>query len=89
MVTLLFSLKVGVAGVLLSIAGQKLSALWGNRLTVQTIGDIAEKMTREHYQLSRRDSKTFNKKEVREVLTDLFAHELSLDKSVLHTDAVF
>jgi hypothetical protein len=53
------------------------------------LGEIAEKMTRENHLQSRRNPKTFNKKEVEKVLQDLFSVEFDLEKAELTRDAKF
>lgn len=72
-----------------SIAGLWLANKIGNELDLQTVGQVAEKMTRENYIKSRRNSKTFNKNEIEKVLTDWFSNDLYLDKSKLTREAKF
>ena len=79
--------QIGLLGVSCSIAGLWISVFSGNVLDIQTVGQLAEKMTRENYLKSRRNPRTFNKKEIEKVLTDLFSVELALDKSKLTRDA--
>jgi len=81
--------RIGVLGLLISIGGLKFSYKIGNELDLQTVGQIAEKATRENYLKSRRNSKTFNKNEIEKVLTDLFSNDLGLDKSILKREAKF
>jgi hypothetical protein len=61
----------------------------GNELDLQTVGEIAERMTTDNYLKSRRDPKTFNKREIEKVLTDLFSNDLDLDPSKLNREAKF
>jgi hypothetical protein len=96
LVLLLFSLvglfikwQFGLLGLLISICGFWVSAKLGNELNFQTLGQIAEKMTRDNYLKARHNSKTFNKSEIEKVLTDLFATDLGLDKSLLTRDSTF
>lgn len=63
-----------------SFFGFKLANKIGNELDLQTVGQIAKKMTREHYIQSRRDPKTVNKKEVEELLTKWFIESFDIDK---------
>jgi uncharacterized membrane protein len=81
--------KIGVLVLIISIGGLWLANKIGNEFDVQTIGEVAAKMTRENYLKSRRNSKTFNKSEIEKVLTDLFSYELELDKSKLTREAKF
>ena len=86
-VGLFFYWKIGVSGLILSIIGLWLSNKTGEELKVQTVGQVAEKMTRENYLKSRRNPKTFNKEEIEKVLTDWFCNDLGLDKNKLNRDA--
>jgi len=76
-----------LAGFALSVIGVRLANKMGNELDLQTVGQVAEKMTREYYLKSRRNPKTFNKKEVEKVLRDWFSKELYLEKGELTREA--
>lgn len=84
-----FHWQTGLAGVAFSIAGLWLANKTGNELDLQTVGQVAEKMTRENYLKSRRNPRTKNKKEIEKVLTDWFSNDLFLDKSELKREAEF
>ncbi len=89
LVGLFFNWQIGLLGLAFSIAGLRLASKIGNELDLQTVGQVAEKMTRENYLKSRRNSKTFNKSEIEKVLTDWFSNDLDLDKSKLTREAKF
>ena len=89
LVELFFNWQIGLSGLLLSIAGFKFANKIGNELDLQTVGQVAEKMTRENYLKSRRNPKTFNKNEIEKILTDWFSADLGLDKSKLTREAKF
>jgi hypothetical protein len=84
---LYFMWQIGLSGLLLSIGGLWFANKIGNELDLQTVGQVAEKMTREYYLKSRRNPKTFNKNEIEKVLTDWFSKDLNLDKSKLTREA--
>lgn len=86
---LFFNWQIGLLGLLVSVAGLWFSNQIGNELDLQTVGQVAEKMTRENYLKSRRNSKTFNKNEIEKVLTDWFSDDLYIDKNKLTRDAKF
>ncbi|WP_300599118.1 acyl carrier protein [Niabella sp.] len=88
-VTLFFDWRTGLAGFIFAIAGFWLANKTGNELDLKTIGQVAEKMTREHYVKSRRNPWTFNKKEIGKILTDWFSDDLGLDKSKLTREVKF
>ncbi|WP_343532994.1 hypothetical protein [Pedobacter sp.] len=87
LITLYFSWKIGLSGIVFSIAGFWLAGKVGNELDLQIVEQLAEKMTRENYLKSRRNSKTFNRKETEKLLTDWFAEELGLEKEELTREA--
>lgn len=88
-VGLFFNWKIGISGLAFAVTGLWLANKIGNELDLQTLGQIAEKMTRENYLKSRRNPNSFNKNEIEKVLTDLFSNDLDLDKSKLTRDAKF
>lgn len=81
--------QIGLLGLVVAISGLRIAQRTGNELDLKTVGQIAEKMTRENYLKSRRNPSTFNKKEIEKVLTDWFSNDLGLDKSKLTRDAKF
>lgn len=72
--------KFAVAGLVISITGTMLSNKFGRELTLKTVGQLAEKMSRENYLKSRRNSKTVNRRELEKMLTVWFKSDLLLDK---------
>jgi len=86
---LIFQWQLGLLGFCFSLSGLWTSNKVGNELKIQTVGQLAEKMTREYYIRSRRDSKTVNKNEIEKILTEWFTKELGLDKSKLTREAKF
>lgn len=86
---LFFNLEIGILGLAFSIGGLWFANKIGNELDLKTVGQVAEKMTRENYLKSRRNPKTINKKEIEKVLTDWFSNDLGLDKSKLTSETKF
>ena len=76
-------------GLCVSFGGLWFSNKIGNELEIQTVGQLAEKMTRENYLKSRRNPKTVNKNEIEKLLIDWFSNDLGLEKSNLTRDAKF
>ncbi len=87
LVGLAFAWQFALAGLGLSIGGLWLATKTGNELDLKTVGQLAEKMTRENYIKSRRNPKTYNDNEIEKVLTDLFSNDLVIDKSKLTREA--
>ena len=86
---LFFNWQIGLLGIVFSIAGFWFANKIGNEIDLQTVGQVAEKMTRENYLKSRRNPNTFNKKEIEKVLTEWFSNYFDIDKSKLTKDAKF
>ncbi len=74
----MFSWQLALSGLAFSIIGLKLAEMLGNELVLETLGQVAEKMTKEHYIKSRRNQTTVNKKEIEKVLTDWFNAEFDI-----------
>lgn len=84
-----FNSTVAFIGLVISIAGLRLAGRFGKELKVKTIGDLAEKIAREHYLKCRRDASTVNRTEIVQKIKDLFAHDLALEPSALTKEAKF
>lgn len=84
---LFISTAVGLFGIAASIVGGVLARVFGNELTVDDIGQLAQKITNEHYVNVRRNPQTMNKREVRNVIMNIFERELDVDASKLTNDA--
>ena len=76
-------------GALVAITGLMLAGKFGKELKVKTLGDLAEKVAREHYIKCRRDASTVNRNEVAQKVKELFTADLYLEPSVLTRDAKF
>lgn len=81
--------QIGILGLICSMLGLGFAHKIGKELDLQTVGQVAEKMTRENYLKSRRNPMTFNKGEIEIVLTDWFSNDLHIDKSKLTREAKF
>ncbi|MCC8410554.1 hypothetical protein LJ707_16545 [Mucilaginibacter sp. UR6-1] len=84
-----FNLIIGMAGLVAFAAGLLIAIKRGKQLAVKTVGQLAEKIAREHYLKCRRDAATVNRKEVNQKIRELFQHDLDLDASVLKSGASF
>ena len=86
---LFFRWQYGLLGLFIYFGGLWFSNKIANELDVQTVGQLAEKMTRENYLKSRRNPKTFNKNEIEKILTDWLSNDLGLDKGKLTRETKF
>lgn len=82
-----FNWPIGLTGLMFSHTSLWIAHKTGKLLDLQTVGQLAKKMTAENYLKSRRNPTTCNKIEIEKVLTDLFSSELYLDKSKLTREA--
>lgn len=83
-----FEWKYGLAGLGLATGGFWFSNKTGNELDISTVGELSEKITREYYLKSRRNSKTINKGEIDKVLEDWFVNFLRINKPELTQEAI-
>jgi acyl carrier protein len=88
-VGLFFDWKLGLFGILLSSVGIWLANNLGIETDLETVGEMAKKISQENYVASRRNPLTFNKNEIHNILTDWFSDHLNIDKSKLTREARF
>lgn len=81
--------KVALVLLIISIAGLKLSDHLGNELDVKTLGQLTEKITREHYKRVRRNNKMVNRNEIALKVKEIFKQDLYLEDTALTRDATF
>jgi len=77
-----FNWPIAAAGCLASVLGLKLAGKFGKEIHLKTIGDLANKISRESYVKARRNP-TVNKNEIEQKVRELFAHELNLEPILL------
>nr|WP_067059953.1 hypothetical protein [Mucilaginibacter sp. L294] len=80
---------VGYIGTVVAITGLILAGKFGKELKVKTLGDLSEKIAREHYLKCRRDASTINRAEVAEKVKELFAEYLDVEPASLKKQARF
>ncbi|RFZ82851.1 hypothetical protein DYU05_11855 [Mucilaginibacter terrenus] len=73
------SSTIAFIGMVISIAGLRLAGRFGKELKVKTIGDLAEKIAREHHLKCRRDASTVSRTEISQKVKDLFTAHLHLE----------
>jgi acyl carrier protein len=81
--------QAGLIGLAFAIICLSLAAKFGNELELQTVGEFADKISREHYLKSRRIPTTANKKEIAQKVKELFIGELGLEQSKLKRQSSF
>lgn len=79
----------GYIGGGIAIVGLVLAGKFGKELKVKTLGDLSEKIAREHHLKCRRDASTVNRAEVNQKVKALFADYLHVEPSVLTKQAKF
>ncbi len=84
---LFVSTAVGLFGIAAFIVGGVLARVFGNELTIDDIGQLARKINNERYVNVRRNPQTMNKREIRNVIINIFERELGVDASKLTNDA--
>lgn len=84
-----FEPVMAAVGLIIALAGFALAGRFGKELKVKTLGDLAEKVAREHYLKCRREAATVNQAEIAQKVKELFTHDLYLEPAVLTRDARF
>ena len=79
----------GAAGTILAIVGLVLAGKFGKEMPVKTLGDLAEKIAREHYLNCRRNAAMVNRAEIAEKVKVLFEHDLALEPRVVNSSSRF
>ncbi len=74
------SWKIGVFGFCLCLIGTTLASKFGKEFDLETVGQVAERMSRKNYLKSRRNPTTINRGEIEKLLTSWFKNDLALDK---------
>ncbi|MEB0263344.1 MULTISPECIES: hypothetical protein [unclassified Mucilaginibacter] len=80
---------IGYIGMVISITGLILAGKFGRELKVKTLGDLSEKIAREHFLKCRRDASTVNRAEVADKVKELFADYLHVEPTSLRKEARF
>jgi acyl carrier protein len=88
-VALFFSWPIGFGCMILSVIGFYISNKLGKELNLKTVGQLAEKISREHYNKVRRNPTTVNRTEITQKIKELFKEDLELEDSALTRDARF
>lgn len=81
--------KIGLACLGISILGLRISSFLANNFDLQTVGQVAHKMARENYLKSRKNPRTFNKKEIKQKIIELFSADLGISPNSLADDSIF
>jgi hypothetical protein len=81
--------KIALSGIVFFISAAKIANHFGKEVELKTVRDLTEKLSRENYVDIRRKKGTINKKEIVQIITDTFSHDLDIDKSDLTRDAKF
>jgi hypothetical protein len=77
-----YNWPIAAAGCLASVLGLKLAGKFGKEIHLKTVGDLANKISRESYLKARRNP-TVNKNDIEQKVRELFASELHLEPVLL------
>lgn len=89
LIGLYFSWQAGLVGIVVSILIYKLTYKFGKEMDIITVGELSEKIAREHYRKVRRNAATINRNEVAKKVKELFMADLDLEEEVLTREATF
>jgi uncharacterized membrane protein len=83
-----FSWQAGLLGIVLSLFAMMLAFKFGKELDLTTVGELAEKISREHYKKIRRNPSSVNRIEIVQKVKEIFMKDLDL-KNALTREAIF
>lgn len=84
-----FQPVMAALGLIVALSGFALAGRFGKELKVKTLGDLAEKVAKEHHLKCKRDAATVNRAEIAQKVKELFTKDLYLEPAVLTRDAKF
>lgn len=84
-----YNWMVGITGLLSSLISLKLAGKFGKEIHLKTVGDLANKISKESYLRSRRNSCTINKNEIEQKVRELFINDPRLEPIVLKRRSSF
>ncbi|MDB5143745.1 MAG: hypothetical protein JWQ66_2458 [Mucilaginibacter sp.] len=84
-----YNWPIGIAGLLSSGISLKLSGKFGKEMHLKTVGDLANKISKESYLRYRRNPCTINKNEVEQKVKEFFINDLDLEPIVLTRKSQF
>ncbi len=79
---LFFFPVIGGLGIVFAVAGLMLAGKFGKEMHQKTLGDLAEKIAREHYLNCRRNASTMNRDEITQKVKELFTADMYLETAV-------
>ncbi len=82
-----FDWRIGGLWLLLNFICFRIADKMGKELRFKTMRELSEYISRKNYLHSRRNSNSYNKKEIEPMLVDLFSDELGIDKTELGREA--
>jgi acyl carrier protein len=83
-----FQPVMAVLGLIMALSGFALAGKFGKELKVKTLGDLAEKVAKEHHLKCKRDASLVNRAEVAQKVKELFTAQVYLEP-VLSRDTKF
>lgn len=86
---LFFAWQISLLGLVMCLLAGVIANIFANVFSVTTVGEAADKMSRENYLNSRRDAGTVNRVEIEKKIRELFAKELMIPETSLTKDAAF
>jgi hypothetical protein len=89
LVTLFFNWQAALVIMGLCTVAALFAGRFGKELRVKTLGQLAEKVAREHYITCKRNAATASRNEIIRKVQELFQHEYELDTAVLTPQATF
>lgn len=84
-----YNWQIGVSGLVISVISLKLAGKFGKEIHLKTLGDLANKISKESYLISKRKTCSINKTEIEQKVRALFINELHPEPVLLTRDSTF
>jgi hypothetical protein len=89
LVAFFFDWKIALTGILFFISASKIANYLGKDLNLLTVRALTEKLSTEYYIDIRRTSGTINRKEISQIIIDMFSTDLGIEKTNLTRETKF
>jgi hypothetical protein len=84
-----YNLPLGITGILISALSLKFAGKFGKEMHLKTVGDLANKVSKESYLKCKHNRCTINKNEVEQRVRELFTNELKLEPIAIRRNTHF
>jgi hypothetical protein len=89
LVAFFYDWRLALSGIVFFLSAMMIAERLGKTLDFQTVRELTEKLSKEHYADIRRTKGTYNKQETLQIIIDTFSSDLAVEKAYLTREATF